>query len=132
MESSPSTSSKETLSHNSALISSFAHNHRSTTYGDAERDFLNYVVGIAESAGCVFLFEVPGALFAQPECRAAAITHQKSLDATQRTFVLSNLETGIVKVLSEQEVDEKVMRFIDSYTKVLSSLKTVEPQNSLH
>ena len=99
---------------------------------DLESDFLEMVANTAKSAGCMFLFEIPGSLFDKPEFRAAAVVHEFDELDEHVVFILCHQERGSFEIYDEAEVPDHVMGFISSYAKVLTCLQELESCNQLH
>jgi len=99
---------------------------------DLERDFLEIVTSTAETAGCLFLFEVPGSLFGKPDYRAAAVVHAYDELHDHIVFILCNQADGTLEIYDEAEVPEYVTDFVGSYANVLIYLQELESRNQLH
>ncbi|MDJ0614690.1 MAG: hypothetical protein QNJ29_13570 [Rhizobiaceae bacterium] len=99
---------------------------------DLERDFLELVSETANTAGCQFLFEIPGTLFEKPEYRAAAVVHEYDDLQDHVVFILCNQESGSVEIYDECEVSEQVTKFVGSYANVLTCLQRLETRKQLH
>ena len=89
-------------------------------------EFLDAVNDAAETAGCRFLFEIPGTLFDQPDYRAAAVLYDRGDETGEKVFILYNKEFGTIQILSEAEVDGQALRFVDSYANVLCCLNQLD------
>jgi len=99
---------------------------------DFKQDFLEFVSKTAKSAGCYFLFEIPGSLFEKPEYRAAAVVQEFDELGEHLVFILCNQEKGTVEIYDEVEVPDHIMKFVSSYANVLTCLQQLESCNQLH
>lgn len=99
---------------------------------DRESNFLEMVAETAKSAGCLFLFEIPGSLFDKPNFRAAAVVHEFDEMEEHVVFILCHQERGSVEIYDETEVPDHVMGFVSSYANVLSCLQGLESCNRLN
>ena len=96
-----------------------------------EAGFFETVARAADKAGCEFLFEVPGALFASPDTRAAAIRCGEHTSIGE-VFILYNQENGVIRVLTGDEVSDEVTRFVRSYAAVLVCLQESNRSRRIH
>ncbi len=99
--------------------------------GIDETGFFETVARAADKAGCELLFEVPGALFATPDTRAAAISCGEHTSIGE-VFILYNRDNGVIRVLTGDEVPEEVTRFVRSYAAVLVCLQESNRSRRIH
>jgi hypothetical protein len=89
--------------------------------GDLGMQFLDTVFNAARIAGCELLFEIPSALFSEPQDRAAAMRYGTHEDA-ELFFILFNATNGAIRLLDEGEVPVAVLDFTRSYAGVLGMI----------
>jgi len=85
---------------------------------DFGEGFFDTVFNAARLSGCELLFEIPSALFHEPQGRAAAMRFGARADA-ELFFILFNAGNDAIRILEEGDVPAAVLDFTRSYAGVL-------------